>query len=83
MVSQCRGNRLYGPQRNWGVGKAGVWELVAWVALSQCLPCVSFTDERDRVQKKTFTKWVNKHLMKVGVLQAAARNLDPGTSACS
>uniref|UniRef100_A0A3B3Z3P7 Calponin-homology (CH) domain-containing protein n=1 Tax=Poecilia mexicana TaxID=48701 RepID=A0A3B3Z3P7_9TELE len=21
-------------------------------------------DERDRVQKKTFTKWVNKHLMK-------------------
>ncbi|XP_053539099.1 plectin isoform X11 [Ictalurus punctatus] len=22
------------------------------------------TDERDRVQKKTFTKWVNKHLMK-------------------
>uniref|UniRef100_A0A3P8N9L8 Plectin n=1 Tax=Astatotilapia calliptera TaxID=8154 RepID=A0A3P8N9L8_ASTCA len=25
--------------------------------------CVS-TDERDRVQKKTFTKWVNKHLVK-------------------
>uniref|UniRef100_A0A671QTD4 Microtubule-actin cross-linking factor 1-like n=1 Tax=Sinocyclocheilus anshuiensis TaxID=1608454 RepID=A0A671QTD4_9TELE len=24
-----------------------------------------FTDERDRVQKKTFTKWVNKHLIKV------------------
>nr|XP_033495769.1 plectin-like [Epinephelus lanceolatus] len=23
-----------------------------------------FEDERDRVQKKTFTKWVNKHLMK-------------------
>ncbi|KAG5842290.1 hypothetical protein ANANG_G00176050 [Anguilla anguilla] len=23
------------------------------------------TDERDRVQKKTFTKWVNKHLIKV------------------
>ncbi|KAK9394882.1 Microtubule-actin cross-linking factor 1 [Crotalus adamanteus] len=23
------------------------------------------SDERDRVQKKTFTKWVNKHLMKV------------------
>lgn len=22
-------------------------------------------DERDRVQKKTFTKWVNKHLIKV------------------
>uniref|UniRef100_A0A8C2I7G8 Plectin b n=1 Tax=Cyprinus carpio TaxID=7962 RepID=A0A8C2I7G8_CYPCA len=25
---------------------------------------LSFTDERDRVQKKTFTKWVNKHLIK-------------------
>uniref|UniRef100_A0A670JRM7 Microtubule actin crosslinking factor 1 n=1 Tax=Podarcis muralis TaxID=64176 RepID=A0A670JRM7_PODMU len=25
----------------------------------------SVWDERDRVQKKTFTKWVNKHLMKV------------------
>lgn len=24
-----------------------------------------FTDERDAVQKKTFTKWVNKHLIKV------------------
>lgn len=23
------------------------------------------SDERDRVQKKTFTKWVNKHLIKV------------------
>ncbi|TMS17935.1 Dystonin, partial [Larimichthys crocea] len=23
-----------------------------------------YKDERDRVQKKTFTKWVNKHLMK-------------------
>ncbi|XP_067862613.1 microtubule-actin cross-linking factor 1 isoform X16 [Heptranchias perlo] len=24
-----------------------------------------FLDERDRVQKKTFTKWINKHLIKV------------------
>jgi dystonin len=24
-----------------------------------------FKDERDAVQKKTFTKWVNKHLKKV------------------
>lgn len=28
-----------------------------------CTLC--FADERDRVQKKTFTKWVNKHLIKV------------------
>ncbi|KAM6458440.1 plectin isoform 3-T3 [Liasis olivaceus] len=28
------------------------------------LPLASEEDERDRVQKKTFTKWVNKHLFK-------------------
>uniref|UniRef100_A0A669PJ65 Microtubule actin crosslinking factor 1 n=1 Tax=Phasianus colchicus TaxID=9054 RepID=A0A669PJ65_PHACC len=33
--------------------------------LTQSCLCFLFTDERDRVQKKTFTKWVNKHLMKV------------------
>lgn len=27
---------------------------------------VLFLDERDRIQKKTFTKWVNKHLQKSG-----------------
>jgi hypothetical protein len=27
-----------------------------------------FSDERDRIQKKTFTKWVNKHLAKEGHL---------------
>jgi hypothetical protein len=26
---------------------------------------VCFSDERDAIQKKTFTKWVNKHLKKV------------------
>ena len=26
---------------------------------------LSFADERDAIQKKTFTKWVNKHLKKV------------------
>lgn len=25
------------------------------------------TDERDAIQKKTFTKWVNKHLIKVNI----------------
>ncbi|CAF94383.1 unnamed protein product, partial [Tetraodon nigroviridis] len=29
------------------------------------------SDERDRVQKKTFTKWVNKHLIKVRDIQLA------------
>uniref|UniRef100_A0A8C8EFD2 Microtubule actin crosslinking factor 1 n=1 Tax=Otus sunia TaxID=257818 RepID=A0A8C8EFD2_9STRI len=33
--------------------------------LSFHLVCLCFSHERDRVQKKTFTKWVNKHLMKV------------------
>lgn len=32
---------------------------------------VCSSDERDRVQKKTFTKWVNKHLIKVRVLKLA------------
>ena len=26
---------------------------------------VTVVDERDEVQKKTFTKWINKHLVKV------------------
>ena len=28
----------------------------------------TFVDQRDKVQKKTFTKWVNKHLLKVSHL---------------
>lgn len=28
---------------------------------------LSFSDERDAIQKKTFTKWVNKHLKKVKI----------------
>uniref|UniRef100_A0A8C3ER95 Microtubule actin crosslinking factor 1 n=1 Tax=Corvus moneduloides TaxID=1196302 RepID=A0A8C3ER95_CORMO len=38
--------------------------VLAPAAIPLCL-CLLLTDERDRVQKKTFTKWVNKHLMKV------------------
>lgn len=30
-----------------------------------CAFFMNFTDERDAIQKKTFTKWVNKHLSKV------------------
>lgn len=28
------------------------------------------SDERDAIQKKTFTKWVNKHLAKVSLLSS-------------
>ena len=31
--------------------------------------CYSVADERDAIQKKTFTKWVNKHLKKVGIFK--------------
>ncbi|XP_071239314.1 plectin isoform X30 [Salvelinus alpinus] len=33
-------------------------------------------DERDRVQKKTFTKWVNKHLMKHGKAESQSQVTD-------
>lgn len=33
------------------------------------------TDERDAIQKKTFTKWVNKHLKKVSLSDRRKRAL--------
>uniref|UniRef100_A0A8C8S767 Dystonin n=1 Tax=Pelusios castaneus TaxID=367368 RepID=A0A8C8S767_9SAUR len=33
-----------------------------------------FWDERDKVQKKTFTKWINQHLMKVSLYFRLASN---------
>lgn len=66
--SLSHGSILYIGSRETGVwtGLRGLWGLAACKALSQHPFCLSFADERDRVQKKTFTKWVNKHLMKVG-----------------
>ncbi|KAL7890429.1 hypothetical protein AOLI_G00026870 [Acnodon oligacanthus] len=44
-------------------------ELRAHLVMSMCCMAnvrpVVFADERDRVQKKTFTKWINQHLLKV------------------
>lgn len=39
------------------------YKLLHFILFFNCL--YLFTDERDAVQKKTFTKWVNKHLKKV------------------
>jgi len=35
--------------------------------LTMAAACVRVADERDTVQKKTFTKWVNKHLIRVSL----------------
>ncbi|KAL0604714.1 LINE-1 retrotransposable element ORF1 protein [Plecturocebus cupreus] len=48
-------------------------------------PCLAVyvlneSDERDRVQKKTFTKWVNKHLMKTGCHHVGQTGLELLTS---
>lgn len=40
-----------------------------WYFFSFCV----FADERDAIQKKTFTKWVNKHLKKVRLLLGFSR----------
>lgn len=41
-------------------------EMFFYYHYTECnLFSLSFVDERDAIQKKTFTKWVNKHLKKV------------------
>ncbi|GBN78744.1 hypothetical protein AVEN_227841-1 [Araneus ventricosus] len=37
--------------------------------ITDCYLFFPFIDERDAIQKKTFTKWVNKHLKKVSTSQ--------------
>lgn len=56
------------PWRSWVWARQWQANLLLGRAESVPSPCF-LTDERDRVQKKTFTKWVNKHLMKVGPLR--------------
>lgn len=35
-------------------------------AYHQSVDILIFIDEREDIQKKTFTKWINSHLSKVG-----------------
>lgn len=62
--------------------------LCVWVVLSPLGAFLGFSqapgklvlsplDERDRVQKKTFTKWVNKHLIKVSGARFVSREGSP------
>ena len=44
-----------------------VMKLLVWSGgLGLIGGCFSFPDEREAVQKKTFCKWVNSHLARVG-----------------
>lgn len=51
----------------WPVSSRSLYVRMMTRPLTFSFCCVLPADERDRVQKKTFTKWVNKHLIKVGV----------------
>lgn len=53
-----------------GVGKAEAGHVASGSTKPAPSPCLLTDGERDRVQKKTFTKWANKHLMKVGPSRA-------------
>lgn len=65
----------------WEVAGA-IWFSMAFEFHASCVPCyrlcwifdlictfsfgINFSDERESVQKKTFQKWVNSHLVRVG-----------------
>lgn len=53
---------------------------MVWFKMCSTIICFVIPDERDAIQKKTFTKWVNKHLKKV---KAADRPITPSVNSFS
>lgn len=49
--------------------------IVAIKFSNELFPLLMISDERDAIQKKTFTKWVNKHLKKVSSLLSVRRKV--------
>ena len=73
------GGGVPSPQPAPGVSDGQLFWLGAGLINYLCARCRTddrvglFSDERDAIQKKTFTKWVNKHLKKVSVPPARSR----------
>ncbi|XP_053728371.1 spectrin beta chain, non-erythrocytic 4-like isoform X1 [Synchiropus splendidus] len=62
--TECTSSKLFECSRIKAL--AGVWHPHPWFFTSRTTLTSSFpADERDAVQKKTFTKWVNSHLARV------------------